>query len=119
MRRKVLVATAVLAALAAACVFAAWSYWWVPNHQLSDVAWLKQATADELREASHWVMRWPVGNHHDACLYLERVGTRASVPIIANALPWVDDSDPPDRLASCSLNHCQDALRTLRSTFPE
>ena len=113
--RKALIATAVLGALAAVCALAAWSFWWVPNQQISDEKWLKQATAEELREESQWGMRWPVGNHHDACLYLERVGTRESVSIIAHALPWVDDSEPPRRLASCSLGHCEDALRALSS----
>jgi hypothetical protein len=31
----------------------------------------------------------------------------------------LDDSDPPLRLASCSLSHRKEALRTLRSTRAE
>ena len=101
-----------VAAVAVIAAGVGWWTWYVPNRNLSRQAWLERASRLELKETSERILRWPWGNHHDACLYLKGVGDAGSVPIIRRALGWVDDSGP-GRVASCTFSHCREALAAL------
>jgi len=111
-RWRRLVVVSVFLALPLLAAGLVWSTWLVPNRRLGDPEWLAAASAVELRETAHQVLFWPVGNHHDACLYLQRVGDASSAPAIRRALQWTDDSGP-ERIASCTHQHCLDAIRIL------
>jgi hypothetical protein len=86
--------------------------WWVPNRKMADPAWWEQANADDVRRVSHKVLRFPVGNHHDAFLALAKVGNAESVPLIIDALQW-QDINPKGDFEECSVSHAFEALRSL------
>jgi len=89
--------------------------WWVPNQKMRDLQWWENASAGEMRKVSHQVLRYPVGNHHDAFLALEKIGNSASVPLLIRALKWHDSSGEDD-FVTCTTDHCLSALRSLTGT---
>jgi hypothetical protein len=98
------------------CCFAAAAFlfvmWWIPNQKMAELNWWENASKDELRKVSHQVLRYPIGNHHDAFIVLEKIGNAESVPLLIRALKW---QDPPgeDGFTVCTLDHCLSALRSL------
>jgi len=111
--KRAVISAAVAAAVLAVAGAGVWWCWYLPNQNLMNLDWLESASRQELRETSERVVRWPWGNHHDACLYLEVVGDAGSIQVIERALDWVDDSGP-GRVASCTLSHCREAMEVLR-----
>jgi hypothetical protein len=65
------------------------------------------------RYTAHQVIRFPMGNHHDAFLLLEKVGDKESVPLLMNALKWQDLPEDEDDLLVCTTTHCLEALQSL------
>jgi len=105
-RIKLAVTTAVLI-LAAGMLY---GQFWIPNKQIMDTEWLDTATRSEIREVCHQVLRFPVGNHHDAFIYLMGTGDKSSVPILIRALKW---NEPDGDFIVCTTKHCVDALYSL------
>lgn len=112
-----LVAMVLVVLLAMALTFGV-SYWGkaiarsvVAHQRLRSYEWCGQASDCEIRAEAHAVLNLPFGNHHDAFLFLERVGTLDSVPYLLKALKAqpLDDSET----WSCSREHCVDALRAI------
>jgi hypothetical protein len=110
-RRGVRMLVTALLALALAGATAALWLIWIPNRRLADVAFLERASPAETKSIAERALRTRWGNHHDACLILEKVGDAASVPILIRALA----SEPParDDIMECGTVHCLAALRNL------
>jgi len=86
---KVFVILSIIVFGFAAVVFL-YSKWWVPNQKMRELNWWEHASKDEIRRVSHQVLRFPIGNHHDAFIALEKIGNAESVPLLIRALKWQD-----------------------------
>ena len=84
---------------------------WIPNKRLADPDWWRTTSPEEMRSTAHWVLRFPVGNHHDAFLVLYQTGNAESVPLLIRALRWHNVSG--EDFIPCTTEHCLDALRNL------
>ncbi len=107
-RRRVLIAFGIAAAVAAVPAVVVLQ----ALRRMSDIAWLQSATRAELRESAHTLARCSMlVSAHDAFLVLQRVGTKESVPILIDALWWMD-SGPGDRVV-CTHAHAVSALESI------
>jgi len=108
--------TIIIFASISVCCFAAAVYlytlWWVPNQKMREINWWERASKEEMRRVSHQVLKFPIGNHHDAFIALEKIGNATSVPILIKALKWQDLPDK-DGFVVCTTDHCLSALRSL------
>lgn len=86
--------------------------WWVPNQKMGEVDWWENASEDEIRRVSHQVLRFPLGNHHDAFIALDKIGNAQSVSLLIRALKW-QDQPGEDGFVVCTTDHCLSALRSL------
>jgi hypothetical protein len=91
-----------------------YSWWWLPNKRIGDLAWLKNADDKSQRETAHQVLRLP-GRHHDAFILLGRVGDNTSIPYLISALRWQRDITD-DGIMECTKAHCLEALRRITGT---
>jgi len=80
--------------------------WWRANARISDPQWVEHAAPREVAREAENVLRYPVGNHHDACLLLIQTGDSLSVPVLRQSLARFDESE-------CTADHCREALRAL------
>lgn len=85
--------------------------YWKYRQQLASLEWVDAASPADIREASHRVLSWPLGDTHDAPLYLSEVGNIESVPILIRAMRWhvalgVD-------VQSCEVLGIEPALQSL------
>ncbi len=69
--------------------------WWLPNQKMTDLHWWQNASQVEIRNTSHKILSFPIGNHHDAFLALEATGNAQSVTILINSLKWAKNHFPP------------------------
>ena len=103
--------------LAGLILVSAWIFWDINqvNKAFKDIYkddnFLKM-TPDQHRELAHRVLRYPVGNHHDAFLELEMFGNRDSVPKLISALKWHDPLSSSNIMV-CTKIHCLEALREI------
>lgn len=106
------VTAAVLLVLVVVCLYYAYREIWIPNKTLQDYNWLMIAPSEEIREVSHKVIRFPIGNHHDAFLNLMVTGNAESVPLLIAALRW-HETAAGDDFVVCTTVHCLAALKSL------
>ena len=85
---------------------------WIPHQKMRELIGWENASEDEIRTVSHQILRYPVGNHHDAFLALEKVGNAKSVPLLIRALKWHEPSAEDDFIV-CTTDHCISALQSL------
>ena len=83
---------------------------WLPNTKLGDLDFLENATSEEQREVAHKVLRFPLGNHHDAYQILVEIGNESSIPYLLNRLK---DYDHDNDIRECTETHCLEALREI------
>ncbi|MEK7484384.1 MAG: hypothetical protein AABZ60_08645 [Planctomycetota bacterium] len=84
---------------------------YLPNRKINDVTWQEKATVEELRELSHKVLSFPIGNHHDAFMILERVGNKDSIPYLISGLKWQNETN--EGIITCEKSCCLKALKKL------
>ena len=112
-RRGRLVRRALLACVGVSIGMGAYVYldYWLPLSRLSNVAWIIAASEEDLREASHHVIAYPLAaDHHDAFIVLAAAGDADSIPRIIRALRW--HSSDQDEHESFTANGF-DALEKL------
>jgi len=109
--RKVFVIISIIVFGFAAVVFL-YIAWWVPNQKMRELNWWEHASKDEIRRVSHQVLCFPIGNHHDAFIALEKIGNAESVPLLIRAFKW-QDQPGEDGFMVCTTDHCLSALRSL------
>lgn len=85
---------------------------WLPNKKINDLEWREKASIEEIRELSHKILSFPVGNHHDAFILLLGVGNKDSIPYLISALKWQEDTEK-EGLMSCTKSCCLEALKKL------
>lgn len=85
----------------------------VPHNTLRDLEWWEQASAEEQRQVAHQILRYPVGNHHDAFLILTEFGNSESIPYLLNGLKWYEFFNRGEDFILYSRDHCLDALRKI------
>lgn len=83
---------------------------WRANTRISDPEWLSTASPQDVAREASAVLRFPLGNHHDACLLLVQAGNASSVPALVHALSRFDESDDGNL---CTKDHCLSALRLI------
>ena len=89
--------------------------WWTPNQRMRDLQWWQNASEDEMRATCHQILRFPLGDHHDAFLTLAEIGNAESVPVIIRSLRW---QQGPDR-DGVMIDTTWIAVETLRSLTGE
>ncbi len=87
---------------------------WIPAGYLRDVSWLNNTPAQEKIKIAHKVLRYPIGNHHDAFIILVHHGNEDSIPYLINALKWYERfNKEEDDFIACTKTHCLEALRKI------
>lgn len=98
--------------LSSAAGLLSWPWWpCSPHARLKNPAWIRTASSQELRDAAHRVLAFPLGDHHDAFAVLEEHGDLSSVPYLRAALARrpTDES----RGIECTWSHGARALDRL------
>ena len=114
-KKKIRLLALLLAGLFVVGGFVAFRLFWLdPNMNIGDGDWLAVANRAEFNEEACKVLRWPWGNHHDACILLADFGETESIPCMLNGMKWAEsEADPPDRLPDCTHAHCREALERV------
>lgn len=79
---------------------------------MSNPDWWQTASQEEIRSVCHQVLRFPIGNHHDAFLTLANIGDAESVPLLVKSLKGLAGSDSTG-FTICTTEHVIDALQSL------
>ncbi len=87
-------------------------YIWHLNRLLYDFNWTSQAKPEEIKVVSQRILLFPVGNHHDAFIFLIDYGDVDSVPYLLRGLAW--EADTPEHGVMIDTKMCcLDALRRI------
>lgn len=90
---------------------------WVPNRALGQSNWTLDGPWDTppetIRSVCHHVLSHRWGNHHNAFLALEHVGTSESIPYLIRALQWQSFPASNETFMVCTTGHCLMCLRKL------
>ena len=123
-RKKVVVKGIVLAVLFVCVVITWFSIEFIlPVRTVCNRDWLYSdfqedyALRKKIRNACHKILRYRIGNHHDAFIAIIEVGDKDSIPYLIRALKWqhVEHKDAVAKreLVPCTFKHCVDALEKL------
>jgi inhibitor of cysteine peptidase len=72
----------------------------------------RDVSHEEARRVAHRIISLPWGNHHDAFLALDVVGTVESIPYLIRALKWQEKPDSNGHVV-CTTHHCARCLWNL------
>ena len=81
------------------------------HKKMRDIEWCQTATQDEMREMAHKVIKYPIGDPHDAYLLLRSCGNEESIEYLENRAKGYSTTGPQE----CTVSHCFEALETVKN----